>query len=108
MKILPQEEILFTSNPPLAQADLNPSTSQEAVLPTPTASVIDLQAAVLHSPTDLVVDRAEALRIFEGRNQWRDPDYIVILRQESTNTFKVFTFNRYDRKDISKILSSIG
>ena len=92
MEIISQGEIQST-NPPPAQADLNLPTSP---------------VAVLRPPTNPRVPLAQAMRIFEKKNQKPDPKRIVILRQESSDVFTVFSFDRQDTEGISQILPPDG
>lgn len=92
MIIDPPEEAHLPSNPPPAEVNLN---------------LLAPPVAVPRWPINQTVTRAEALRMFEELNHGRrDPDRLVILRQESIDEFTVFTFNRHDTEGISQILAS--
>ena len=93
MIICPPEEVHLPSN----------SSPVEVNLALPASPV-----AVPHSPAIQTVTQAQALRMFEELSSNRDPDHLVILRRESTDTFAVFTFNRQDKEGISRILPSVG
>lgn len=90
MEVDPQEDGHHTSNPPPAEVNLG----------VPASPVVVPQSSM--NPT---ITREEAMRMFDELNRReRDPDRLTIIRQESTDAFTVFTFNRQDHEGISRIL----